>query len=79
MSGQGARAMMIAVSEGRPDSFVANMASIFRGCAETTFYILALYFGSVGIRKTRYAVSGGLIADLFGILGGIFAGYLFFH
>jgi spore maturation protein SpmB len=55
------------------------MASIFRGCAETTFYILALYFGSVSIRKTRYAVTGGLVADLFGVLGGIFAGYLFFH
>ncbi len=79
MSGQGARAMMISISKGQPDSFVANMASIFRGCAETTFYILALYFGSAGIRKTRYAVTGGLIADLFGVLGGIFAGYLFFH
>ena len=79
MSGQGARAMMIAISKGQPDSFVANMAAIFRGCAETTFYILALYFGSVGIRNTRYAVTGGLIADLFGVLGGIFAGYLFFH
>jgi spore maturation protein SpmA len=79
MSGQGARAMMIALSEKAPDSFVANMAAVFRGCAETTFYILALYFGSVGIRNTRYAVTGGLIADLFGILGGIFAGYLFFH
>jgi spore maturation protein SpmA len=80
MSGQGARAMMIEISKTyNPDSFVANMASIFRGCAETTFYILALYFGSVGIRKTRYAVTGGLIADLFGVLGGIFAGYLFFH
>ncbi|MEO5980370.1 MAG: nucleoside recognition domain-containing protein [Chryseolinea sp.] len=79
MSGQGARAMMIDISKGRPDSFVANMASIFRGCAETTFYILALYFGSAGIRNTRYAVTGGLIADLFGVLGGIFAGYLFFH
>lgn len=79
MSGQGARAMMIALSKDAPDSFVANMAAVFRGCAETTFYILALYFGSVNIRKTRYAVTGGLIADLFGILGGIFAGYLFFH
>lgn len=79
MSGQGARAMMIAISKDAPDSFVANMAAVFRGCAETTFYILALYFGSVGIRNTRYAVQGGLIADLFGILGGIFAGYLFFH
>jgi spore maturation protein SpmA/spore maturation protein SpmB len=80
LSGQGARSMMIEVSKVYgPDSFVGNMASIFRGCAETTLYILALYFGSVGIRKTRYAVTGGLNADLAGIIGGIFAGYLFFH
>jgi spore maturation protein SpmA len=84
LSGQSARAMMLIVSDpkagfGGPDSFVANMASIFRGCAETTFYVLALYFGSVNIRKMRYALTGGLIADLFGVLGGIFAGYLFFH
>ena len=80
MTGQGARGMMQDISNVYgPDSFVGNMASIFRGCAETTFYLLALYFGSVNVRKTRYALSGGLIADLFGILGGIFAGYLFFH
>lgn len=80
MSGAGARGMMVDISKTHGvDSFVGNMASIFRGCAETTFYILALYFGSVSIRKTRYAVTGGLIADLFGVLGGIFAGYLFFH
>jgi spore maturation protein SpmB len=80
LSGQGARGMMIEVSKiFGPDSFVANMASIFRGCAETTFYVLALYFGSVGVRKTRYALQGGLIADVFGVLGGIFAGYMFFH
>ncbi len=82
MSGQGARAMMLDICDPKNfgvDSFVGHMTAIFRGCAETTFYILALYFGSVGIRKTRYAVTGGLIADLFGILGGIFAGYLFFH
>lgn len=80
LSGQGARGMMIEVSKTYGvDSFIGNMASIFRGCAETTFYVLALYFGSVNIRKTRYAVTGGLIADLAGILGGIFAGYLFFH
>ncbi len=80
MSGQGARGMMIEVSkEYGPDSFVGNMASIFRGCAETTFYILALYFGSVQVRNTRYAVTGGLIADAAGLAGGIFAGYLFFH
>lgn len=83
MSGQGARAMMITLSDPKtgfgPDSFVGNMASIFRGAAETTFYIMALYFGSVNIRKTRYAVQGALIADLFGIIAGILAGYLFFH
>ena len=80
LSGQGARSMMIEVANTYgPDSFVANVASIFRGCAETTLYILALYFGSVGIRNTRYAVTGGLIADLFGAIAGIFVGYLFFH
>ncbi|MBL7839999.1 MAG: hypothetical protein JNJ75_07665 [Cyclobacteriaceae bacterium] len=83
MSGQGARAMMITLSDAKtgfgPDSFVGNMAAIFRGAAETTFYIMALYFGSVNIRKTRYAVQGALIADLFGIIAGILAGYLFFH
>jgi len=80
LSGQGARSMMIEVSKVYgPDSFVANIASIFRGCAETTLYLLALYFGSVGVRKTRYAVTGGLIADLAGVIGGIFVGYLFFH
>jgi spore maturation protein SpmA len=80
LSGQGARGMMIEISKTfGVDSFVANMASIFRGCAETTFYVLALYFGSVNVRKTRYALTGGLIADLFGVLGGIIAGYIFFH
>ncbi len=80
MSGQGARGMMVDIATTfGVDSFVGNMAAIFRGAAETTFYILALYFGSVNIRKGRYAVQGALIADLFGILAGILAGYLFFH
>jgi spore maturation protein SpmA len=80
MSGSGARAMMVDIAKVHGvDSFVGNMSAIFRGAAETTFYIMALYFGSVNIRKTRYAVQGALIADLFGILAGICAGYLFFH
>jgi spore maturation protein SpmA len=80
LSGQSARGMMIVISKTYgPDSFVANIASIFRGCAETTFYLLALYFGSVSVRKTRYALTGGLIADLFGVIAGILVGYLFFH
>lgn len=80
MSGQGARGMMVEISKVYGvDSFVGNVSAIFRGAAETTFYIMALYFGSVNIRKTRYAVQGALIADLFGIIAGICAGYLFFH
>ena len=80
LSGHGARSMMIEVSKVYGvDSFVAHVASVFRGCAETTLYLLALYFGSVGVRKTRYAVTGGLIADLAGMIAGIFVGYLFFH
>ncbi|MCI0750223.1 MAG: hypothetical protein L0Y35_00120, partial [Flammeovirgaceae bacterium] len=64
---------------GGPDSFVANLAAIFRGCAETTFYVLAVYFGSVNIRKTRYALTGGLIADFAGVIAAILVAYLFFH
>lgn len=80
LSGQGARSMMLEVSKSYGvDSFVGNLSAIFRGCAETTLYLTALYFGSISVRKTRYAVTGGLIADAAGIAGGIFAGYLFFH
>ncbi len=60
------------------DSFVGRLASIMYASADTTFYIVALYFGSVGIRNTRYAVTAGLIADLAGILAAIFVAYLFF-
>jgi spore maturation protein SpmA len=79
LSGGLARGLMMEISGTHGvDSFAGNLASVFRGCAETTFYVLALYFGSVNIRKSRYAVTGGLIADLFGIIGAIFAAYLFF-
>lgn len=61
-----------------PDSFAGRLSSVFRGATETTFYIIAVYFGSVNIKKTRYAIGAGLIADLAGIIAAIFIGYLFF-
>jgi spore maturation protein SpmA len=80
LTGQGARSMMIEVSTTYGvDSFVGMLSSIFRGCAETTLFLLALYFGSVSVRNTRYAVTGGLLADLAGVIAGIIIGYVFFH
>lgn len=82
LSGTAARGMMLDVAHPDnfgPDSFVGNLAAILRGCTETTFYILAVYFGSVNIRNTRYALTAGLIADLAGIIAGVFVAYLFFH
>jgi spore maturation protein SpmB len=61
------------------DSFVGRVASVVQGATDTTFYIIAVYFGSVGIRKTRYAVTCGLIADFTGIAASILIAYLFFH
>jgi spore maturation protein SpmB len=61
-----------------PDSFAGRLASVMYASADTTFYIVALYFGSVGVKNTRYAVSAGLLVDLVGILGAIFVAYLFF-
>jgi spore maturation protein SpmA len=79
LSGSGSKAMMIdAMNTYGVDSFVGRLACIFQGSADTTFYIVALYFGSVGIRKTRYAISCGLIADFAGIVSAIFVAYLFF-
>jgi spore maturation protein SpmB len=78
-SGSGSRALMIdAMKTYGPDSFVGRLSCIFQGSADTTFYIVALYFGSVGIRKTRYAISCGMIADFAGILAAIGVAYLFF-
>lgn len=80
LSGSGARALMIdTMKEFGPDSFVGRLVCIFQGSADTTLYIVALYFGSVGIKNTRYAIVAGLIADFIGVLAGIWLGYLFFH
>lgn len=80
LSGSASRALMIdAMKEFGPDSFVGRLSCIFQGAADTTFYIVALYFGSVGIKKTRYAIVAGLIADAAGVLAGIALGYFFFH
>lgn len=79
LSGSGARGLMVdAMTTYGADSFVGRMACIFQGSTDTTFYILAVYFGSVGVSKTRHAVSCGLIADLAGIISAIFICYLFF-
>ncbi len=80
LSGSGSRALMIdAMKQFGPDSFVGRLACMFQGAADTTFYIVALYFGSVGIRNSRYAIPFGLFADLMGVIAGIALGYLFFH
>ncbi|GAB3533926.1 nucleoside recognition domain-containing protein [Pontibacter brevis] len=80
LSGSGARGMMVeAMNTYGVDSFVGRLASSIQGSTETTFYVLAVYFGSVGIRKTRYALTCGLIADLAGVIAAIFIAYLFFH
>jgi spore maturation protein SpmA len=80
LSGSGARGLMVeAMKTYGPDSFVGRLASTFQGSTETTFYTLAVYFGAVNIRKIRYSVTCGLIADLAGIVAAIFIAYLFFH
>ena len=79
LSGSGARGLMVdAMTTYGADSFVGRLACIFQGSTDTTFYILAVYFGSVGIGKTRHAVPCGLIADVAGIISAIFICYLFF-
>ncbi|MET3106504.1 spore maturation protein SpmA [Oxalobacteraceae bacterium GrIS 2.11] len=79
LSGSGSRAMMVdAMKTYGVDSFVGRLSCIFQGSADTTFYIVALYFGSVGIRKTRYAISMGLLTDFAGVVAAILVSYLFF-
>ena len=80
LSGSGARAMMITtMTQYGPDSFQGLLACVFQGSADTTFYIVALYFGSVGIKNTRYAIPASLIADLAGVIAAIAIAYFFFH
>jgi len=79
LSGSGARGMMVdAMTTHGADSFIGRMACTFQGATDTTFYIIAVYFGSVNIRKTRHAVGCGLLADFTAIIAGILIAYLFF-
>jgi spore maturation protein SpmA len=79
LSGSGAKALMVETMKTYgPDSFAGHLSCIFQGAADTTFYIVALYFGSVGVTKTRYAITAGLIADLAGAIAAIIVAYLFF-
>ena len=79
LSGSGARGMMVdAMTTYGADSFVGRLSSVFQGSTDTTFYILAVYFGSVGVKNTRHAVSCGLLADLAGIVAAVAICYLFF-
>lgn len=78
LNGSGARGMMLeAMASYGPDSFVGHLAGVLQGCTDTTFYILAIYFGSVGIRKYRYAVKCGLMADIAGMIAAVLISYFF--
>lgn len=80
LSGSGARGMMVeTINTFGVDSFAGRLSSVMQGTTETTLYVIAVYFGAVSIRKTRYAVTAGLFADLVGITAAIFISYLFFH
>ncbi|MCZ6900223.1 MAG: hypothetical protein O7F74_08295 [Bacteroidetes bacterium] len=80
LSGSGARGMMIeTMNTFGADSFVGRLSSVMQGSTETTLYVVAVYFGAVNIRKTRYAITCGLIADLVGMIAAILLAYVFFH
>lgn len=80
LSGSGSRGMMVdLMSAYGPDAFVSRVSAAIQGSTDTTFYILAVYFGSVGVVKTRYAVPYALLADITGSVAGIVAAYIFFH
>jgi spore maturation protein SpmB len=79
LSGSGSRAMMIdAMNMYGADSFAGRLSAIFQGSSDTTFYVVAVYFGSAGIKNTRYAIPSMLLADLVGIITAIFVAYMFF-
>lgn len=79
LSGSGARGMMVdTMKTFGADSFAGRLACTFQGAADTTFYIIAVYFGAVGVKNTRYAIPCGLIADLAGVIAAIVVAYLFF-
>ncbi|MGF7138440.1 nucleoside recognition domain-containing protein [Roseimarinus sediminis] len=80
LSGSGARGLMFdSFNTFGVDSFAGKLAATFQGSTDTTFYVLAVYFGSVGIKRTRHALTCGLIADFVGIVAAILVAYLFFH
>ena len=80
LSGSGSRGMMIDVMKtSGADSFVGRLSCIVQGAGDTTFFVLAVYFGSIGIKKTRHALHCALLADLVGLIAAILIGYLFFH
>ncbi len=79
LSGSGARGLMIdAMTTHGADSFIGRLACTMQGTTDTTFYIVAVYFGSVGIKNTRHAIGCGLLADAVGFTAAIFVAYLFF-
>ncbi|MEE8368220.1 MAG: nucleoside recognition domain-containing protein [Thermoanaerobaculia bacterium] len=79
LSGSGARGLMLETMKSHgPDSFAGRLVSVIQGSTETTFYVLAVYFGSVGIRRSRHAVACGLAADVAGVTAAIFVSYMFF-
>ena len=80
LSGSGSRGMMVDVMKNAgADSFIGRLSCIVQGAGDTTFFVLAVYFGSVGIKKSRYALPCALLADLAGLIAAILIGYLFFH
>ena len=80
LSGSGARGLVIETMKTLgPDSFAGRLACVIQGSTETTFYVLAVYFGSINVRKTRHALACGLAADAAGVAGAIAVSYLFFR